>query len=496
MSEAWTLDKTLSPQAAQHPKTLFVGGEWVAPTGSETIPAIDPANGQEIARFSRGGAQDVDRAVKAARQALETGPWPKMTGQTRARLLWALADRLEAHRDELALLETLDVGKPIGMSTAVDVGGAVEKLRYSAGWATKIFGKTFSPNLLGDFHAFTAREPVGVCGLIIAWNFPLGMAVAKMADALAAGCTVVLKPAEQASLTCLRLGELIEETGFPAGVVNIVTGYGPEVGQALADHPDVDKISFTGSTATGKRLIAACAGNLKRLTVELGGKSPAVVFADADFDVAVQGVFRNIFYNTGQICAAGSRAFVQRSIYDKTVTALADKARSLRIGPGVDPSSELGPLISDKQLERVAGYVESGLEAGAKLVTGGARHGSQGYFMEPTILADTERSMRVRQEEIFGPVLCIMPFDDDDLDGLARAANDTDYGLNAFVYTRDLSRAHRMARKIKAGVVRVNGAGIDHTVPFGGFKQSGWGREQGEEGVLGFTELKSVVMAL
>ena len=496
MSEAWTLDKALSPRAAHRPKTFFIGGEWVAPAAPETIPAVDPANGQEIARFSRGGAQDVDRAVRAARQALEAGPWPKLTGQARAKLLWALADRLEAHREEFALLETLDVGKPIGMSLAVDVGGAVEKLRYSAGWATKIFGKTFSPNLPGDFHAFTAREPVGVCGLITAWNFPLGMAVAKMADALAAGCTVVLKPSEHSSLTTLRLGELIEETGFPAGVVNIVTGYGPEVGQALADHPDVDKISFTGSTATGKRLVAACAGNFKRLTVELGGKSPAVVFADADFDVAVQGVFRNIFYNTGQICAAGSRAFVQRSIFDKMVTALADKAQAVRIGPGVDPTSELGPLISDKQMERVSGYIEGGLEAGAMLVTGGARHGNLGYFMEPTILADTDRSMRVRQEEIFGPVLCIMPFDDEDLDRLAKEANDTNYGLNAFIYTRDLSKAHRMARKIKAGVVRVNGAGIDPTVPFGGFKQSGWGREQGEEGVLSFTELKSVVMAL
>jgi phenylacetaldehyde dehydrogenase len=496
MSEAWTLEKTLSPHAMDRPKTLFIGGEWVAPIRPDTIPAVDPANGQEIARFSRGGAQDVDRAVRAARLALEAGSWPKMSGQARAKLLWTLADRLEAHRDEFALLETLDVGKPIGMSMAVDVGGAVEKLRYSAGWATKIFGKTFSPTLPGEYHAFTAREPVGVCGLIVAWNFPLGMAVAKMADALAAGCTVVLKPAEQSSLTTLRLGELIEEIGFPAGVVNIVTGYGPEVGQALADHPDVDKISFTGSTATGKRLVAACAGNLKRLTVELGGKSPAVVFADSDFEVAVQGVFRNIFYNTGQICAAGSRAFVQRTIYDKMVAALAEKAQALRVGPGVEPSSELGPLISDKQLERVTGYVESGLEAGAKLVTGGARLGSQGYFMEPTILADTDRTMRVRQEEIFGPVLCIMPFDDDDLDQLAKSANDTDYGLNAFIYTRDLSRAHRLARKIKAGVVRVNGAGIDPTVPFGGYKQSGWGREQGEEGVLGFTELKSVVMAL
>jgi phenylacetaldehyde dehydrogenase len=496
VSEAWTLDKTLSPQAARRPKTVFIGGEWVAPAGEDTIPAIDPANGRQIARFARGGARDVDRAVQAARQALETGPWPKMTGQARAKLLWSLADQLEARREEFGLLETLDVGKPISTSTTVDVGGAVDKLRYSAGWATKIFGKTFSPVLPGEYHAFTVREPCGVCGLITAWNFPLGMAVAKMADALAAGCTVILKPSENSSLTTLRLGELIQDVGIPPGVVNIVTGYGPEVGQALVDHPGVDKISFTGSTATGKRLVAACAGNLKRLTIELGGKSPAVVFADADFDVALQGVARNIFYNSGQICAAGSRAFVQRRIYDKMVAALSDRAKAMRIGPGIDPSTELGPLVSDKQLERVSAYVESGRKAGARVVVGGGRHGDEGYFIQPTILADTDRTMKVRQEEIFGPVLCVTPFDGDDLDSLATDANDTDYGLNGFIYTRDLSRAHRMARKIKAGVIRVNGAGIDCTVPFGGFKQSGWGREQGEEGVLSFTELKSVVMAL
>lgn len=496
MSETWTLDKALSPQAAEHPKIHFIGGEWVAPVCGGTIPAIDPANGQEIARFARGGAQDVDHAVQSARMALETGPWSKLTGQARAKLLWSLADRLEAHRDEFGLLETLDVGKPLSTATTVDVGGAVEKLRYSAGWATKIFGKTFSPSLPGDYHAFTVREPAGVCGLITAWNFPLGMAVAKMADALAAGCTVVLKPSENASLSTLRLGELIQNVGIPPGVVNIITGYGPEVGQALANHHGVDKISFTGSTAAGKSLVAACAGNLKRLTIELGGKSPAIVFADADFDLAVQGVARNIFYNSGQICAAGSRAFVQRPIYDKMVAALSDRAKAMRIGPGVDPSTELGPLVSEKQLARVLGYVESGREAGAKVVVGGGRHGDQGYFMQPTILADTDRTMTVRQEEIFGPVLCVAPFDGDDLDSLATEANDTDYGLNAFVYTRDLSRAHRMARKIKAGVIRVNGAGIDFTVPFGGFKQSGWGREQGEDGILSFTELKSVVMAL
>ena len=496
MGNSWVSKQALSDEIKAKPRKLFVGGAWVESGCNAAIPVVDPAIGQKIAQIARGTRADVDLAVAAARKAFETGPWPRLNGLERSKLLLKLADLIEQRRDEFGLLETLDVGKPLSASINVDVAGAVEKLRYSAGWATRISGKTFQPFIPGDYHAFTLREPVGVCGLISAWNFPLGMAVAKMADALAAGCAVVLKPSEVTSLTTLRLGELIQEAGFPQGVVNIVTGYGPEVGQAIAEHSGVDKVSFTGSTAVGKKLIAACGGNMKRLTLELGGKSPAVVLSDADFDIAVQGVFRNIFYNAGQICAAGSRAFVHKSLYDKLVTALAERASDMRIGAGVDPTTELGPLVSEKQLERVIGYVSGGVDEGAKVVVGGKRHGNVGYFMQPTILADTDRTRKVRRDEIFGPVLCITPIEDDDLDHLAIEANDTDYGLSAFVYTRDLTKAHRMVKKIKAGVVRVNGAGIDFTVPFGGYKQSGWGREQGEEGLLTFTELKSVVMAL
>jgi phenylacetaldehyde dehydrogenase len=419
-----------------------------------------------------------------------------MSGAVRAKLLWKLADLVEANREELEILETLDNGKPLATCRMVDAIGAAEKLRYAAGWATKIHGETINPILPGTYHAYTMREPVGVAGLIVPWNFPLVMAVSKISEALAAGCTVIVKPAEQTSLTTLRLGELIQESGIPSGVVNIITGFGPEAGQALAEHPGVDKISFTGSTAVGKALLATCAGNLKRVTLELGGKSPAVVFGDADFDVALEGVFRNIFYNAGQVCAAGSRVYAHRSIYDRLVSALSDRAKALRIGPGVDLDTQLGPLVSDRQLDRVSGYIDAGIAAGATLVTGGKRRGDKGYFVEPTILADTTAHMTVRREEIFGPVLCVTPFEENDLEAIAAEANNTEFGLCAFVYTRDLSIAHRMARKIKAGTIRVNGAGVDYTMPFGGYKQSGWGRENGVEGVLGFTELKSVVMAI
>jgi phenylacetaldehyde dehydrogenase len=495
MTDSWTAERTLAPDMAAKPRTMLIDGAWVASASGETIPVVDPANGEEIGKIARGTRDDVDAAVKAARRAFEGGEWPKLNGLARGHLLMKLADLLDSRREEFALLETLDVGKPLSMALR-DISGAVEKLRYSAGWATKIFGSTFSPILPGDYHAYTVREPVGVCGMIIPWNFPLGMAVAKVADAIAAGCTMVLKPAEQTSLSTLRFGELVLEAGVPKGVINIITGYGPEVGQALAEHPDVDKISFTGSTAVGKRLVQACAGNLKRVTLELGGKSPAVVFGDADFETAVTGVYRAIVFNSGQVCAAGTRTFVHRSLYDRMVETLTERLSAVKIGAGVNPDTELGPLVSDRQLERVSGYIASGVEAGAKVVTGGARHGEKGYFIQPTILADTDPSMKVRREEIFGPVLCMTPFDDDDLDRVAAEANDSEYGLSAYIYTRDLSRAHKMAKKMRAGTVRVNGAGIDFTVPFGGYKQSGWGREQGQEGVLTFTELKTVVMAL
>jgi phenylacetaldehyde dehydrogenase len=496
LGTAWTKDLALAPLVAERARALFVGGEWVEPQGGGTIPVVDPATGREIARVARGMAADVDRAVAAARKAFESGPWPKMTGQARGKLLWKLADLIEMHRDEIALIETIDVGKPLAASRAVDAIGAAEKLRYVSGWASKINGETFDLTVPGDHHAYTLREPVGVAGLIVPWNFPFMMAISKLAEALAAGCTVVLKPAEQTSLATVRLGELVQLAGIPEGVVNIVTGYGPEAGQAMAEHPGIDKISFTGSTKVGKQILAACAGNLKRLSLELGGKSPAFVFSDADFDLAVQGVFRNIFYNTGQVCAAGSRVYAHKSVYDKLVAELSSRAKALRMGPGIDLQTELGPVVSQQQLDRVLGYVASGIAEGATVVTGGKRHGSQGFMVEPTILADTTAQMKVRREEIFGPVLCVTPFDDNDLDALAVEANDTEYGLSAFVYTRDLSTAHRMARKIKAGIVRINGAGVNPAAPFGGYKQSGWGRVSGREGVLAYTEQKSVIMAL
>lgn len=493
---SWTSGFTLEASVANTPRRLFIAGAWVDSDSGQTIPVIDPSSGQEVALISRASISDVDRAVRAARKAFDSGPWPSMTGPARAKLLWKLADLIEAHADELGLLESIDGGKPLAMARAVDAMGSAEKLRYTSGWASKIFGTTFSPNQVGDFHAYTVREPIGVAALIVPWNFPLNMAMAKMSEALTAGCTVIVKPAEQTSLGTLRLAELVQAAGIPEGVVNIVTGYGPEVGQALAEHPGVDKLSFTGSTAVGKQLVRTCAASLKRLTLELGGKSPAFVFGDADLEVAVRGVARNIYYNAGQVCSAGSRLYAHRSIYDRLVAALADKAQSLRVGPGIDPQTELGPLVSDRQLERVTAYVDSGVREGASIVTGGKRHGDRGYFLEPTILADTDASMTVRREEIFGPVLTVTPFEDDDLQALAAEANNTEYGLSAYVYTRDLSTAHRMARLIKSGTVRVNGAGLDFTVPFGGFKQSGWGREHGLEGVLSYTELKSVVMAL
>ena len=496
MSSAWTHGPSIAANVSQRPRRMLIGDQWRESVSGDTIPVIDPATERQVAAIQRGGRADVDLAVASARQALERGPWPQMNGAVRAKLLWKLADLVEQHRDELAMLETLDNGKPLLIAQTVDVTAAAEKLRYASGWATKITGQTLSPLTPGDSHAFTLREPVGVAALIVPWNFPLMSAVSKLADALAAGCTTVLKPSEQTSLSALRLGELIQSAGFPDGVVNIITGYGPEAGLALAEHPGVDKVSFTGSTAVGRKLLGAAMGNLKRITLELGGKSPAIVFADADFEVACKGVLRNIFANAGQMCTAGSRVYAERPIYERLLVELAAHAQALQIGPGIRPDTQMGPLVSKQQLDRVAAYVSGAVEAGAALVTGGRRHGPVGFFIEPTILADTTAAMPVRREEIFGPVLCITPFDGDDLDALVHEANDTDYGLSAYVYTMSLRRAHLMSRSLKAGLVRVNAAPFDMTVPFGGYKLSGWGRENGLDGILEFTELKSVVMAL
>lgn len=494
-TSSWTEGSQLA-FGAERSRRMLIGGRWIESESGETIDVVDPSSGRSIATIQRGGASDVDRAVSAARSAFEDSEWSAINGTGRERLMHRLADLIEAHADEFALLEALDGGKPLATARQADVLGSVARLRYIAGWAPRLHGDHFEPAAALEMHCYTRREACGVAGLIVPWNFPLAMAVAKLGDALAAGCTTVLKPSELTSLATLRLGELIADAGFPDGVVNIVTGYGGEVGQALADHGGVDKISFTGSTRVGKQLVRSAAGNLKRLTLELGGKSPAIVFADADIELALRGVLRNFTYNSGQICAAGSRVFVHRKLYDRFVTDLAAAASAIHVGAATDPATQMGPLVSAAQCNRVMAFIEDGREAGATVVTGGEPAGSEGYFFRPTILADTSPEMAVRREEIFGPVATVTPFDDDSLAALAREANDTDYGLSSYIYTRDLSTAHRTARLIRAGTVRVNGAALDHMMPFGGYKQSGWGRENGQEGVMSFTELKTVMMAI
>jgi phenylacetaldehyde dehydrogenase len=457
---------------------------------------FDPATGQAIAAIAEADAADIDEAVKAARRAFETGPWSKASPQDRSKLIWKLADLLESHADEIAELEALDNGKPIRDARNVDLPGSYEILRYMAGWATKINGETITVSAPGHWHAYTLREPIGVVGQIIPWNFPLMMAAWKIAPALAAGCTVVLKPAEQTPLTALRLGELIQEAGIPDGVVNIVTGFGETAGAALAEHPDVDKVAFTGSTEVGKLIVKASAQNLKRVSLELGGKSPAIVFPDADLDQAIAGTASAIFYNQGQCCTAGSRLFAHKSIYERVVEGVVEEAGKLKVGHGLNPDVNLGPLVSREQLDKVKGYVDSARTQGAEVVTGGKTNG-HGYFVEPTVLAKTNRDMKVVREEIFGPVVCIQSFEDDDLDAVAKFANDTEYGLQASIWTKNLSVAHKMARKIKAGTICINTHNYgDPAWPFGGYKQSGWGREMGKEVMEHYTETKSVAAKL
>jgi phenylacetaldehyde dehydrogenase len=476
---------------------LLIDGQWRDALDGQTLDIVNPCDGQVIASAAAGGAADIDAAVIAARRAFGQGPWPAMKPAQRARLLWRLAELIDLHGDELAHLETLNTGKPVKMARMFDVALSAECLRYHAGWCTKLEGATRATSLPGEWHTYTLREPVGVAGLIVPWNVPLPMAVGKIAPALAAGCTAVLKPAELTPLTALRLGELVLEAGFPPGVVNIVTGLGPEAGQALVDHPGVDKLSFTGSTAVGQRILASAAGNLKRLSLELGGKSPVFIFPDADLDRATDAAARGIFANAGQVCAAGSRLFVHRSVFDRVVQGVAERARALRVGPGYEPETEMGPLISERQRERVLGYIDSGRAEGAEALAGGAALPGPGYFVQPTVMVHTQPAMAMVRDEIFGPVLSTFVFDDEDLDTLAGRGNDTVYGLSASVWTRDLARAHRMARRLKAGNIRINAAvAPDFAMPFGGVKLSGWGRENGREGVESFTELKSVAIHL
>ncbi|OCC05871.1 betaine-aldehyde dehydrogenase [Labrys sp. WJW] len=476
---------------------LLIDGEWVDARSGKTFTVEDPATEEKIAEVPAGDKADIDLAVAAARRAFETGPWSRISPAERSRLVWRLGDLLEQHADEFAELEALDNGKPVTNARRGDVQGSIDMFRYMAGWATRLNGETIPVSSAGNWHAYTLREPVGVVGQIIPWNFPLMMAAWKLAPALASGCTIVLKPAEQTPLSALRFGELIQEAGFPAGVVNIVTGFGETAGAALAEHPDVDKVAFTGSTEVGKIIVRAAAGNLKRVSLELGGKSPAIVFPDADLDLAIAGTADAIFYNQGQCCTAGSRLFAHKSIYDRVVAGVSEAAGKLKVGHGLDPSVNLGPLVSKEQHQRVTGFLQSGREEGAEVVTGGSTIGNQGYFVEPTVLAQTNRDMRVVREEIFGPVVCVQSYDDDDLDAVARFANDTEYGLQASVWTRNLKVAHMMARKIRAGTICINTHNYgDPAWPFGGYKQSGWGREMGKEVMEHYTETKAVAARL
>jgi phenylacetaldehyde dehydrogenase len=479
-------------------RKLFINGKWVEAASGKTFPTYNPATGEVLANVAEGDREDIDRAVKAARAAFEIGPWgKKMSPAQRGKLIWKLADLIEKHQEEFAQLESLDNGKPLKISRIADVPLTFEHMRYYAGWATKIEGNTIPLTLAGPtkYLAYTLREPVGVVGQIIPWNFPLLMAAWKLGPALAAGCTIVLKPAEQTPLSALRLGELIQEAGFPDGVVNIVPGYGETAGAALAAHADVDKVAFTGSTEVGKLILHAAAGNLKKVSLELGGKSPNIVLDDADLDATIPGAASAIFFNHGQCCCAGSRLFVEEKVFDKVVEGVSQIAEKMQVKAGFEPDCDMGPMVSEEQMNRVCGYLESGVREGAKAVTGGARLGNRGYFVKPTVLVNTTDKMKVVQEEIFGPVVTAIPFRDPN--EIAARANDTIYGLAAGVWSRDIKKAHSLAAKLRAGTVWINCYNVfDPALPFGGYKQSGWGREMGHEVLEHYTEVKSVCAAL
>ncbi len=492
--ESAALPSDVSKFLSSGPKKLYLGGKWVSSSSGKTFPAVNPATGEVLAEVFEAGPADVDAAARAAREIFDRGDWARMNPSERAKILWRAADLIESRIDELAALETLNNGKPIREARYGDLPMVIENFRYWAGWTTKIFGETFpsatpyAPK--AKFFTYTVKEPVGVVAGIIPWNFPLQMAAWKIAPALACGNVLILKPAEQTPLSALRLAEILEEAGLPPGVLQVLSGAG-ETGRALVEHPDVDKVSFTGSTEVGRKIIEASAGNIKRVSLELGGKSPHIIFADADLEAAAKNAFMGIFYNQGQCCSAGSRIYVERSAFESLSSALIERARKVRLGPGIDPKTQMGPLVSEEQLRRVEEYVESGKNEGARLAVGGDRPSQKGFFLNPTVFLDVKDEMRIAREEIFGPVAAVMPFDS--YEEVIARANRTPYGLAAGIWTKDIKKAFRAVSALRAGNIWVNNYNLaDVTAPWGGFKASGWGRETGAEAIRLYTEVKTV----